>query len=93
MSVPLLDFLAFTQGSPIERARFCDDLRQTLATYGFVRLRGHNIHRHTIQELFSQVISNKIFQWSEWTFLIEHVTFLGSLIFCSAPCYQIQSCP
>ena len=55
MGIPLLDFRAFAQGNQTEKARFCRDLRQTLATYGFARLRGHNIHCGTIRELFLQV--------------------------------------
>ncbi|WZH45754.1 clavaminate synthase-like protein [Fusarium acuminatum] len=54
MGIPLLDFRAYAQGNETEKARFCQDLRQTLATYGFARLRGHNISRVTIRELFSQ---------------------------------------
>ncbi|KAH7250858.1 hypothetical protein BKA59DRAFT_491486 [Fusarium tricinctum] len=54
MGIPLLDFRAYAQGNETEKVRFCQDLRQTLATYGFARLRGHNISRVTIRELFSQ---------------------------------------
>lgn len=53
--VPRLDFSTYTNGTEEEQATFCQDIRHSLNTVGFVKLINHGISNDTIDKAFHWV--------------------------------------
>lgn len=50
--LPLLDFSHFTCGSSEQKVKFCHDLVDSFAKYGFVQLENHDISPETLKSTF-----------------------------------------
>lgn len=55
MAAPTIDLSLFTQGNASQRQKLAGQLRDTLSSYGYMKLVGHGIPDWAVAEMFEWV--------------------------------------